>query len=190
MAKYAAHFPPPDPEVALAEHKTASGVRIKTYTPSHAQSGKPLVCWIHGGGFVLGAVDLDDPLVTRFAKDTGLVFASVEYRLAPEHRYPAAFDDCLEAARWCAENAKALGTNGSVILSGGSAGATLALGTALKLIDAGQASILKGVVAVQPGTLHPDAVPAEYEEHYLSYDEHAMHTINTAQAMRAFFREN
>ena len=190
LQKYAAHFPLPDPTVVLAEHKTVSGVRIKTYTPVNATAEMPAVCYFHGGGFVVGEVDRDDPLVTRLAKDTGLVFASVEYRLAPKHVYPAGFNDCTDAANWCIDNAKFLGTNGSVLLMGGSAGAALALGAALKLIEEGKAAMLQGVVACQPMTLHPDAVPAEYQDHYTSYDEHATHTLNSAQAMRAFFGES
>lgn len=186
VEKYPAHFPPPDPTVKLAEHQTASGVRIKSYTPANARLAGPVGCWFHGGGFIIGSVAVDDALVARLAKDTGLVFVSVEYRLAPEHRYPAAFDDCVEAAEWCADNAKVLGTDGSVILMGGSAGGSLSLGVALKLIEAGHAKILKGVAAIQPGTLHPDAVPSEYAAYYSSYDEHATHTINSAETMRAF----
>jgi versiconal hemiacetal acetate esterase len=185
--KYAANFSPMDQSITLAEHNTSSGVRLKTYTPSSAAPTKPAVCYIHGGGFVVGDVDRDDVLVSRFAKDTGLVFASVEYRLAPQDPYPAGFNDCVDAAVWCSENAKDLRSNGSVIMMGGSAGGALALGTALRLIEEGRGSFLKGIVACQPMTLHPDHVPDEYQAGYVSYVDHADHTLNTAQAMRSFF---
>lgn len=187
IKKYAAQFPPPDPFVVLREHSTPSKVRIKSYTPSNASPNKPAVCYFHGGGFVVGEVDRDDILVSRLAKDTGLVFASVEYRLAPQNPYPAGFNDCIDAAKWCIEHADALGTNGTVVLMGGSAGATFALGTALKLIEDGELERLKGIVACQPMTLHPDAVPDQFRDQYSSYDEHATNTLNSAQGMRAFF---
>lgn len=188
--KYAAEFPVPESSVTLTEHKTPAGVRLKSYTPSDSSSAKPVVCYFHGGGFVVGDVDRDDALVSRFAKDTGLVFVSVEYRLAPENPYPAGFNDCVEASLWCMENPGSLKSSGSVILMGGSAGACLALGVALKLIESGNDSSLKGVVACQPMTLHPDHVPNEFRDHYASYDENATLTLNTAQAMRAFFSKH
>jgi versiconal hemiacetal acetate esterase len=185
--KYAADFPPADPSVVLAEHKTASGVRLKSYTPPNNSSANPVVCYMHGGGFVVGNVDLDDSLVSRFAKDTNLVFVSVEYGLAPENPYPAGLNDCVEAAIWCIEQSQVLKSNGSIIPMGGSAGACLALGTTLKLIEQGRGSSLQGVVACQPMTLHPDHVPDEYQAQYSSYDRNAIQTLNTAQGMRAFF---
>jgi acetyl esterase len=90
---------------------------------------------IHGGGWVLGAANHHDPMLERLADATGLVVASVDYRLAPEHPYPAGPDDCEAAALWLVENAPAeLG--GSVLAIGGeSAGAHLSAVTLTRLRD-------------------------------------------------------
>jgi len=90
---------------------------------------------IHGGGWVLGSAEQQDPMLEQIADTTGLVVVSVEYRLAPEHPYPAAPDDCLSAAVWLVKNAK--GEFGSDVLTigGESAGGHLAAVTILRLRD-------------------------------------------------------
>jgi acetyl esterase len=90
---------------------------------------------IHGGGWVLGASDLQDPMLERIADNTGLAVVSVEYRLAPEHPYPAGPDDCESAAVWLVNNAKKeFGTD--VLTTGGeSAGGHLTAVTILRMRD-------------------------------------------------------
>jgi acetyl esterase len=89
---------------------------------------------LHGGGWVLGASDQQDPLLERIADATGLTAVSVEYRLAPEHPYPAAPDDCEAAAVWVIDHAAEIG--GSALAIGGeSAGAHLAALTLLRVRD-------------------------------------------------------
>jgi acetyl esterase len=90
---------------------------------------------IHGGGMVLGAFDLQDQLLERIVQNTNLACASVEYRLAPENPYPAAWDDCESAAAWLVKNAEAeFGTN-VIAIGGESAGATLSAATVLRMRD-------------------------------------------------------
>jgi acetyl esterase len=90
---------------------------------------------IHGGGWVLGASDQQDPLLERIVDNTGLSCVSVEYRLAPEHPYPAAPDDCETAALWLIENSrKEFGTD-VLTIGGESAGGHLAAVTLLRMRD-------------------------------------------------------
>jgi acetyl esterase len=84
----------------------------------------------HGGGWTLGAADLQDPALKAAADTTGLVMVSVDYRLAPEHPYPAAPDDCEDAARWLLDNFA-----GRRAIGGESAGAQLAVVALLRLRD-------------------------------------------------------
>jgi acetyl esterase len=84
----------------------------------------------HGGGWTIGAADLQDPLLKAAADATGLTMASVDYRLAPEHRYPAAPDDCEDAALWFLDR-----FSGRLALGGESSGAHLAVVTMLRLRD-------------------------------------------------------
>lgn len=90
---------------------------------------------IHGGGWMLGAADMQDEALESTAERTGLVCLSVEYRLAPEHPYPAAPDDCETAALWLAENAATLCDGGHLFIGGESAGAHLSVVTLLRLRD-------------------------------------------------------
>ncbi|HKV38964.1 MAG TPA: alpha/beta hydrolase [Blastocatellia bacterium] len=90
---------------------------------------------IHGGGMVLGAADLQDPLLERIVKNTGLAAVSVEYRLAPEHPYPAGWDDCETAAVWLVENAKREFGSDALTIGGESAGAMLSAATVLRMRD-------------------------------------------------------
>lgn len=90
---------------------------------------------LHGGGWTLGASDQQDPLFERYADNCGLASVSVEYRLAPEHPYPAAPDDCEAAALWLVDNAQARFGTSRLIIGGESAGAHLAVLTLLRLRD-------------------------------------------------------
>jgi acetyl esterase len=90
---------------------------------------------IHGGGFVLGACDLQDAMLERIVAATGFACVSVEYRLAPEHPFPAGPDDCETAALWLASHAIAEFGTSALTIGGESAGATLAAATLLRLRD-------------------------------------------------------
>ncbi len=88
---------------------------------------------LHGGGWFMGAADLQDSKLEALADDADLVCISVDYRLAPEHRHPAALEDCLAAATWVAENAPRLWGVDRIVVGGDSSGAHLA---ALTLVQA------------------------------------------------------
>jgi acetyl esterase len=108
-------------------------VRLRIIAPEAEPTGTFL--HIHGGGWTLGGSDMQDPRLQRLARDTGLTVVSVEYRLAPEHPYPAAPDDCEAAARWLLTDGGAAGLRGPLAIGGDSAGAHLAAVTLLRLRD-------------------------------------------------------
>ncbi|WP_166459814.1 alpha/beta hydrolase [Amycolatopsis pithecellobii] len=90
---------------------------------------------IHGGGWYMGGADLQDHKLEALADDADLACVSVDYRLAPEHPYPAALEDCVAAASWLAENAPRLWGTGRLVIGGDSAGAHLAALTLVQLRD-------------------------------------------------------
>lgn len=115
----------------------AGGVpTLRIYAPPGADAA-PVVLWTHGGGYVMGCLDDYDVVARQLAVDTQAVVVAVGYRLAPEHPYPAAFDDAWAALRWLAspEGQQTLGPaadTGRLALAGDSAGAVLAITTALR----------------------------------------------------------
>jgi len=101
-------------------------VRVYQPTTARANAGRPLVVYIHGGGFALGSLDLGNWLCGSVADRVGAVVVSVDYRLAPAHVFPAAVEDCYAALSWAAANAAELGATGPVGIMGESAGGNLA----------------------------------------------------------------
>ena len=191
MSKLASKYDIPGPDTSVRTRDVQineKGLTCRIYTPPISSDTHTLGLYFHGGGWANGDLDAEDAQCRLISKQCNIVLVSVDYRLAPKHRYPAALDDCTEAAIWAFGNRRTLGASSEpVSLIGSSAGGGLAFGTALRLIDEGLAVQVGGVVALVPVTVHPDAVPTDQRAKYTSYDEHAEHTVNTKSAMRAFF---
>jgi len=103
----------------------AGSLRARLYRPS-AERHLATVVYLHGGGFVIGDLDTHDNICREVARAANAVVVSVDYRLAPEHRYPAAADGAIAATRWVIANAGELGGNDVVAVAGDSAGGNLA----------------------------------------------------------------
>jgi len=129
---------PPEPvaEVRDLIVDTLPPISARLYRP---RSGTlPLLVYFHGGGWVVGSVAVSDPFCRAVANASGCAVVSVEYRLAPEDRYPAAADDAYAATRWSADHASDLGIDASRIAVGGSsAGGNLAAVVALMARERG-----------------------------------------------------
>lgn len=110
-------------------------VSIRIYWPRRTRP-LPAVLWIHGGSFVLGSVEVDHPRAASAAAELSAVVVSVDYRLAPEHPYPAAIDDCDAALRWLVHDAAQVSLD-QVAVVGVSAGGALAAALALRMRDRG-----------------------------------------------------
>jgi acetyl esterase len=118
------------PAVAKVEDRAIPGpageLPVRIYTPA-SDAPRPVIAYFHGGGFVFCSIDTHDGTCRRLANATGAVVMSVEYRLAPECRFPAATDDCYAATVWAYEHAEELGADPSrLIVAGDSAGGNLA----------------------------------------------------------------
>jgi len=128
--------PPSTPVVC--EDLTAGGVPSRLYVPQAAAASGPLLVFFHGGGWVQGSVRSHDAACRTVADRAGVRVLSVDYRLAPEHVFPAAFDDCLAAYLEAAEHPASFGARtGEIAVGGDSAGANLAAAVALHARDAG-----------------------------------------------------
>ena len=125
-------------------------IPVRIYGPQGATTPVPTVLFFHGGGFVLGSVELMDDIARKLCCDLHAVVVSVDYRLAPEHPFPAAHDDALAATLWVLDQVHSLGGDAQCIgIVGESAGANLAASTALVLRDRGLA--LAAQLLVVPG---------------------------------------
>jgi acetyl esterase len=115
----------------------AGDIPIRIYTPEGAGPFALLV-YFHGGGFVVGSIDGADTTCRALCRGAGCIVVSVGYRLAPEHTFPAAPDDCLAATRWAAGHAAELGADPArLAVAGDSAGGNLAAVTALRIREEG-----------------------------------------------------
>lgn len=128
----------PGPELARVEDVDLGGVPGRLYVPDEPGGPPPVVLWFHGGGWVVGSLETLDVTCRRLAQASGCALVSVDYRLAPEHRYPAAVEDAWAATRYLADHGRELGLDPDRLVVGGdSAGGNLAAVVALKARDAG-----------------------------------------------------
>jgi acetyl esterase len=134
---------PAPPEVAQVRDLEIDGphgpIRIRLVRPrgAPADARLPVLVYYHGGGWTIGDLDTHDTLCRELANGAGCAVVSVDYRMGPEHRFPAAVDDCIAATYWVARNADALGVDASRMAVGGdSAGGNLAAVVAIAARDA------------------------------------------------------
>jgi len=136
--------------VARVQERTIPGaageIRLRLYWPQAAVP-VPAIGYYHGGGHVIGSLDTHDFVARNLCAGTGALVASVDYRMGPEHRFPAAVDDSVAALQWLHENAQTLGADpGQFGVHGDSAGANLAAVVALLARDTGPQLRLQSLV--------------------------------------------
>lgn len=133
---------PPEPVARVEDRRipvesSAGELAIRVYTPT-GSSPLPILVYFHGGGWVLGNLDTHDPVCRGLANAGGCIVVSVDYRLAPEHKFPEPAEDAYGATRWVAENAATFGGDGARLAVGGdSAGGNLAAAATLMARDRG-----------------------------------------------------
>lgn len=160
---------PPPPDVAAVENRHISGphgaIGLRCYRPLGSAPGQalPALIYIHGGGWTIGDLDTHDTLCRCLANQAQCAVVSVDYRLGPEHKFPAAVDDCVAATRWLFEHADELAIDAKRIAIGGdSAGGNLATVTALILRDSGGPA-LRFQLLVYPATDQRIDAPSHFE---------------------------
>ncbi len=146
----------PRPMHAVHDHPVTLPARrltIRQYLPLPPEDGRPApaLLFFHGGGFTIGSIETHDRVCRMLAADGQCQVFSVEYRLAPEHPFPAAVDDAFESLRWLLSRAGSLGVDpGRIAVGGDSAGGTLAAASAIHARDQGIALALQ--LLIYPGT--------------------------------------
>ena len=134
------------PEVAAVDMLACPGsvsgrlIPIRRYRPENAAPGAML--YLHGGGWVAGSLDTHDGVCRRLANASGRTVFAVDYRLAPEHPFPAGLEDAIAAIRWLQDEAATLDVAGDLVVAGDSAGGTLATAACLALPGARKPALL------------------------------------------------
>lgn len=176
MAALAPFAPPPDPEVTQ-EDKTIDGVPCRIHRPKNASGKLPVGVFYHSGGFVCGNLDSEAAFCDFLAHHGagGCIIVNTDYRLAPEHKLPAAMDDSLKVWKWTAANVDSLGGDSSkMFVVGGSAGGCLSLSiTASIVADEKMRGQLKGCLSFVPATMSPDNLPDEYKGRHTSHQDNS-----------------
>jgi len=164
-------------EVVIPTQDGACGARL--YTPKDAPPIGPGLLYFHGGGYVLGDLETHDALCRRLADQAHIKVLAVDYRLAPEHKFPAGHNDALDAAFWLRAHGRKVGIDSAHFAIGGdSAGGNLAAATAVALRDAG------GVQPLLQVLLYPGFDPSGTE----SFSAFSTGYFLTAQAIADFTR--
>jgi acetyl esterase len=144
-----------DPTGVDIEDRTIAGpegapdVAVRTYRPSGVPGPLPTYLELHGGGFVVGSIEMQYATSVAIARDLGALVVTPEYRLAPEHPFPAGLEDCYATLRWIHEGAEDLGVDPSRVAIGGqSAGGGLAAALALLARDRGGPAVCFQVLGI------------------------------------------
>ncbi len=146
----------------------------------HSREDRPLIVYLHGGGWVIGDLDTHSPFCHVLHQRSGCNVIALDYRLAPEHPFPAAPDDCLAAVRWIADHIGDFGgSDHRIVVAGDSAGGNLASVVCLGA-EPGLRAKIAGAVALYPVTDH-------YDAGFPSYVERAKGQTLTASLMRWFW---
>jgi acetyl esterase len=175
---------PTPPEIGAVRDLAADGpggaIPLRVYRPAHVAAGAPLpgLVYFHGGGWVIGDLDTHDVQCRQLTAEAGITVVAVDYRLAPEHKFPAALDDAWAATRWVVAHGSELGIDARrLAVAGDSAGGNLAAVVALLARDAGGPAISLQVL-VYPVT----DLGAESQ----SYSDFAEGYMLTRESMRWF----
>lgn len=153
----------------------ADGVGVRIYRPGPGEN-LPCLVYYHGGGWVIGDLETHDNVCRNLARDANCVVVAVDYRLAPEHPFPAPLDDCYTAAKWVAANAGKLGIDANRIAHGGdSAGGNLTACVSLKIKQEGGPALVHQLMVypVTDAALDTGSYAANAEGYLLTRDSMA-----------------
>lgn len=159
----------PVEDVARTEDRVIAGadgndLPIRIYWAEATDEPRPVVVFFHGGGWVIGGIDSHDGQVREMVNRTGMVYVSVDYRLAPEAKFPAAAEDCYAATQWVAANAASIGADADRLgVAGDSAGGNLAAVVAQMARDRGGPAIAHQLLIYPCCDMDSNAWPSQTE---------------------------
>ncbi|KAI0793677.1 Alpha/Beta hydrolase protein [Fomes fomentarius] len=181
IAKYHGERLPPESTYVVEDRQIpaddgSAEITVRIVRPTAVES-YPVLVWFHGGGWVMGDLDLDDANLRSISVELKLAIVNVNYRHAPEHKFPVPFDDAYAAVKWVVNNAEELriATDKGLLVGGDSAGANLAAAVALKARDDAffAANPITGQYLREPAVIHQGGpIPDKYKSDLRSWEEH------------------
>lgn len=173
-------------EDSKATVRDGTEIPFRVYKSRNVRSRAPLCYVMHGGGWVIGGHEMEEAMNRYIAARTPCLVVSVDYRMAPEFRFPYSINDSFDVLLWCRDNAQTLDIDKNrIILAGGSAGGNLTAVTAQMARDQGGLGVIGQVVNI-PVTCHPKFFPKdEYE--YESYEQNKDAPMLPAHTMMWFW---
>lgn len=169
--------------------KTCDGAEITVRVYRNADvTGGPVMVMLHGGGWILGGLDNEALLCRKWCEEFGGVSVNVEYRLAPEFKFPIPVYDCYDAVKWTAAHPELHGGDlaKGFVVAGVSAGANMACVVSHLARDEGMTPPLTGVYLSIPSLLAPEAVPTKWKAEYKSREENKNAPVLNEGAMALF----
>src|SRR5215204_845458 len=140
----------------IPSNETDTKIHLRIYDPGVRSKPSPALVFVHGGGWTVGSIDDFDSSIRRLANSSGLLVAARDYRLAPENPFPAGLNDVIATVEWIKENGESIGIDPNrIALGGDSAGANLALASAIALRNEGQGDALRALYLLY-GLYTPD----------------------------------
>src|SRR5215213_4805717 len=140
----------------IPSNETDTKIHLRIYDPGVRSKPSPALVFVHGGGWTVGSIDDFDSSIRRLANSSGLLVAAMDYRLAPENPFPAGLNDVIAIVKWIKENGVSIGIDPNrIALGGDSAGANLALASAIALRNEGQGDALRALYLLY-GLYTPD----------------------------------
>lgn len=165
-------------------------IPVRIFWPRLPKEGElmPGLCYIHGGGFYMGSIDTHDHVCRNIANMGDMVVASIDYRLAPENKFPAAVDDCYAAVQWISDNAASLGIDPDrIAIAGDSAGGTLVVTTSMLARDRGGPKIAAQAPIYAPLDIRDN--PPYPSRIKLGTGEYFIHEKDLAYIARAYLND-
>lgn len=185
--------PPADVKVSETTYPTRDGtkMRVKVFQPAEPpQSGSPYIVMIHGGGFCIGTPEGEEQTCRNLVQAFGAVCLSLSYRLAPDFKFPHAPDDCWDALKWAAANAKTFNADPSqgFVVGGTSAGGNLTAVLAHLARDEGLNPPLTGQYLAIPAVGGDDLIPEKYRDRWWSKEQNKDVPVLPEAAVNMFMR--
>lgn len=183
---------PPKSDKITTQDGSVEGIGYRIYRPNHVSTPLPIAIWAHGGGFMIGDLNVEDHICQQVSERTMTIVISIDYSLTPDFKWPTQLNEMFSVYKWAHDNASTIGGDATKMFTGGSScGAQLALNVCDRVLrDPSLKSSMKGVASLGTATCPPHNCPEKYKSDYTAMLEYATNNpVVDAESMEIFLRE-